>query len=184
MLISGRFDGARAESWYYRTDKVEHKNMGGFSASLGEIAEVLAVAPQALVEIDALAVRKAVTGVTTDTRTVRVGELFVALEGETFDGHNFAAQAVEKGAIAAIVRKGVFPRTESFPRIEVADTLAAYQALGQWWRSHCATPVIAITGSVGKTTTKEIVAAALSQFGAVLKTQANYNNEIGCQKRC
>ncbi len=157
--------------------------MGGFSTSLGEVARVLDVAPKALVEIDTPRdLRRTVTGVTTDTRAVRPGELFVALEGETFDGHNFASQAIEKGAIAAIVRKGVFSETDYLPRIEVADTLLAYQTLGQWWRSHCATPVIAITGSVGKTTTKELVAAALSQFGLVLKTQANYNNEIGVPK--
>ncbi len=162
--------------------------MVGFSASLGDVVEVLAVAPQALVGIDDSRniqkknVRKTVTGVTTDTRTVSASELFVALEGETFDGHNFASQAIEKGAIAAIVRKGVIAKTAPLPRLEVADTLVAYQTLGRWWRSHCATPVVAITGSVGKTTTKEIIAAALSQFGSVLKTQANYNNEIGVPK--
>ncbi|EDX87268.1 UDP-N-acetylmuramoyl-tripeptide--D-alanyl-D-alanine ligase subfamily [Synechococcus sp. PCC 7335] len=153
--------------------------MGGFSASLGEIAKVLGVAPQACVEIETQAMA---TGVTTDTRTVQAGELFVALVGETFDGHEFAKQAVEKGAIATIVKKGVFSKTVTLPRIEVTDTLAAYQTLGQWWRSQCAIPVVAITGSVGKTTTKELVAAALSQFGTVFKTRANYNNEIGVPK--
>ncbi|MEL6815384.1 MAG: UDP-N-acetylmuramoyl-tripeptide--D-alanyl-D-alanine ligase [Cyanobacteria bacterium J06598_3] len=123
-----------------------------------------------------------VTGITTDTRAVNPGDLFVALEGETFNGHDFAQQAIEKGAIAAIVRKGVFPATSPLPRLEVADTLAAYQAIGQWWRRQRALPLVAITGSVGKTTTKELVSAALSQFGAVLKTQANYNNEIGVPK--
>jgi UDP-N-acetylmuramoyl-tripeptide--D-alanyl-D-alanine ligase len=154
--------------------------MGGFSASLDQIAKVLAAAPQ-----DCLSIEAQVTGVTTDTRSLRTdqlaSQLFVALEGETFDGHNFVSQAIEQGAIAAITRKGTLP-TATFPRIEVADTLAAYQTLGQWWRSHCALPVVAITGSVGKTTTKEIVAAALAQFGSVLKTQANYNNEIGVPK--
>ena len=153
--------------------------MGGFSASLGEIAKVLAVAPQACVGIEPSAV---ISGVTTDTRAVQAGELFVALVGETFDGHTFANQAMEKGAIASIVKAGVLPTTETLPRIEVSDTLEAYQALARWWRSQCALPVVAITGSVGKTTTKEIVAAALSRFGSVLKTQANYNNEIGVPK--
>ncbi|MEM8505480.1 MAG: UDP-N-acetylmuramoyl-tripeptide--D-alanyl-D-alanine ligase [Cyanobacteria bacterium P01_D01_bin.1] len=152
--------------------------MCGFSASLSQIAKLLDVAPQSCLAIEAQTVA---TGVTTDTRSLHPGNLFVALEGETFDGHNFASQAIEKGAIAAIVRKGVLP-TATFPRMEVADTLAAYQALGQWWRSHCALPVVAITGSVGKTTTKEIVSGALAQFGSVLKTQANYNNEIGVPK--
>ncbi len=124
----------------------------------------------------------AVTGVTTDTRTVQPGELFVALEGETFNGHDFVAQAIEKGAIAAIVRKGVLPNAAHLPLIEADDTLAAYQALGWWWRQQRAIPVVAVTGSVGKTTTKEFLAAALSQFGSVLKTQANYNNEIGVPK--
>ncbi|MBE9062435.1 UDP-N-acetylmuramoyl-tripeptide--D-alanyl-D-alanine ligase [cf. Phormidesmis sp. LEGE 11477] len=153
--------------------------MGGFRASLGEIAKVLAVAPAACVGIDT---QKVVTGVTTDTRMVQSGELFVALVGETFDGHDFASQAIAKGAIAAIVQPGMLPESVSFPRIEVTDTLSAYQILGRWWRSQCAPPVVAITGSVGKTTTKELVAAALSQFGTVLKTQANYNNEIGVPK--
>ena len=122
------------------------------------------------------------TGITTDTRQVQAGDLFFALEGETFDGHAFAAQAIEKGAIAAVTRKGVLPLETAFPYIEVEDTLAAYQAMGRWWRQQCGLPVVAITGSVGKTTTKEIVSAALGQFGSVLKTQANFNNEIGVPK--
>ncbi|MEL6552408.1 MAG: UDP-N-acetylmuramoyl-tripeptide--D-alanyl-D-alanine ligase [Cyanobacteria bacterium J06621_11] len=122
------------------------------------------------------------TGITTDTRAVNAGDIFVALEGETFDGHNFVDMAIEKGAIAAIVRKGALPETSTVPRLEVEDTLVAYQSLGNWWRSQKAIPVVAITGSVGKTTTKELLAAALSLFGSVLKTQANYNNEIGVPK--
>ena len=152
--------------------------MTGFSAPLSILVEVLAAKPRSCEAI----ISYGVTGVTTDTRTVRPGELFVALEGATFDGHSFAEQAIAKGAIAAVVRAGALPETADFPRLEVADTLAAYQALGRWWRQDCAVPVVAITGSVGKTTTKEMVAAALAQFGPVLKTQANYNNEIGVPK--
>ena len=126
------------------------------------------------------------TGITTDTRAVNPGDVFLALEGERLDGHDFVEKAIEKGVIAAIVRKGVFPSTSSFPRLEVDDTLAAYQTLGQWWRRQRGVPVVAITGSAGKTTTKELVAAALSVFcaesGTVHKTQANYNNEIGVPK--
>ncbi|MEO0769654.1 MAG: UDP-N-acetylmuramoyl-tripeptide--D-alanyl-D-alanine ligase, partial [Cyanobacteria bacterium J06649_4] len=149
---------------------------GRFDATASTLAQVLSA------QLRSLSDDAQIVGVTTDTRTVQPGELFVALEGETFDGHNFVAQAIEKGAIAAVVRKGVLSSNNSFPLIEVADTLVAYQALGQWWRQQCAIPVVAITGSVGKTTTKELVAAALAPFGKVLKTQANYNNEIGVPK--
>ncbi len=152
--------------------------MTGFSASLGTLVEVLAASPIGGGHL----LQKLVAGVTTDTRAVQPGELFVALEGETFDGHSFVAQAIERGAIAAIVRKGIIPETSNLPLLVVDDTLAAYQTLSHWWRQQCGVSVVAITGSVGKTTTKEIVAAALGLFGSVLKTQANYNNEIGVPK--
>ncbi|MEL6161556.1 MAG: UDP-N-acetylmuramoyl-tripeptide--D-alanyl-D-alanine ligase [Cyanobacteria bacterium J06623_5] len=152
---------------------------GGFRATFGTLVEVLSAAPQACASIGEDA---RISGVTTDTRTVQPGDLFVALTGETFDGHDFAAQAIAKEAIAAVVKKGALPEDANFPCLVVDDTLAAYQALGRWWRQQCGLPVIAITGSVGKTTTKELVAAALSQFGSVVKTQANYNNEIGVPK--
>ena len=152
---------------------------GIFGASLSTLARVLAADSQFCQGLNKDAL---VSGITTDTRAIEPGNLFVALTGETFDGHNFAESAIAKGAIAAIVRKNVIPENASFPRLEVDDTLAAYQTLGQWWRHQCALPVIAITGSVCKTTTKELIAAALSTFGSVLKTQANYNNEIGVPK--
>lgn len=160
--------------------KVLGRKMTGFRASLSRVVEVLGAAPRNCEML--LGADETVAGITTDTRTVQAGELFFALEGETFDGHRFARQAVEKGAIAAIARKGVLPKATPFPYIEVDDTLAAYQTIGRWWRQQCDIPVVAITGSVGKTTTKEIVSAALGLFGAVLKTQANFNNEIGVPK--
>lgn len=152
---------------------------GGFGAALSTLTSVLSADAKFCVT------EQWAHGITTDTRSVGADSIFVALTGATFDGHTFAAAAVEKGAIAAIVRKGAIPETEKFPRLEVDDTLVAYQTLGNWWRRQCAIPVVAITGSVGKTTTKELVAAALSTFGSsnsVLKTQANYNNEIGVPK--
>jgi len=151
--------------------------VSGFGASLSTLVDVLSAMAKAIEDKNAQCV-----GITTDTRAIKVGEVFVALEGEKFNGHNFVTQAIEKGVIAAIVRKGVLPADSSLPLLEVDDTLCAYQQLGQWWRQQCAIPVIAITGSVGKTTTKELVAAALSQFGSAFKTQANYNNEIGVPK--
>ena len=121
-----------------------------------------------------------VASINTDTRTLNPNDLFVALEGERFDGHKFVEQAIAAGAIAAITRQGA--TTADIPRIEVDDTLKAYQTLGRWWRQHLGLPVVAITGSVGKTTTKELISAALGLYGTVHKTRANFNNEIGVPK--
>lgn len=121
-------------------------------------------------------------GVTTDTRKVEEGMLFVALKGEKFDGHDFIAEAAKKGAIGAIVNKDYdVSRLEDveIDILAVNDTLKAYQDLAKLWRSKFSIPVIGITGSNGKTTTKDLTAAVLSGKWNVLKTQANFNNEIG-----
>ncbi|MGC1305889.1 MAG: UDP-N-acetylmuramoyl-tripeptide--D-alanyl-D-alanine ligase [Phormidesmis sp.] len=179
MFGSSYISALRSLACYYPFGEISLlvETMTGFSAPIATLAQVLAAK---LIDCAPIA-DSSVTGITTDTRMVQPGELFVALEGETFNGHNFAQQAIDKGAIAAVIRKGTLPQAQ-FPRLEVDNTLSAYQALGHWWRQQKAVPVIAITGSVGKTTTKELVAAALSKFGTVLKTQANYNNEIGVPK--
>jgi len=126
------------------------------------------------------------TGLSTDTRSLSPGQAFLALRGERFDGHQFLAQAQAQGAAVAIV-DGDFQPSEAdlalgLPLVQVANTLAAYQAIGQGWRRQFAIPIIGVTGSVGKTTTKELVAAMLATQGPVLKTEANYNNEIGVPK--
>jgi UDP-N-acetylmuramoyl-tripeptide--D-alanyl-D-alanine ligase len=108
--------------------------------------------------------------------------MFLALRGEKFDGHDFAGVAVEKGAIAAITDRRTGTQLNGVPQLQVEDTLQAYQQIARWWRDQFNIPVIAVTGSVGKTTTKELIAAVLSTKGNVLKTQANYNNEIGVPK--
>lgn len=121
-------------------------------------------------------------GVTTDTRKVEEGMLFVALKGEKFDGHDFIAQAAQKGAIGAIVNKDYdvsLLEDVDIDILAVDDTLKAYQDLAKFWRSKFSIPVIGITGSNGKTTTKDLTAAVLSGKWNVLKTQANFNNEIG-----
>ncbi len=119
------------------------------------------------------------TGVATDSRSLQPGEVFVALRGERFDGHKFVSTAIDQGAIAVITDHLLSIKV---PQFIVKDTLAAYQNIANWWRRQFSIPVIAVTGSVGKTTTKELIAAVLGTKGAVLKTYANYNNEIGVPK--
>lgn len=115
-------------------------------------------------------------GVSTDTREVTPGQLFVALTGPHFDGHDFVAEAKQKGAVAAVV---THPVDVDFPQIIVGDTQQAYAQLAANWRQQFAIPVIAVTGSNGKTTVKEMLAAILANRGSVLATQANFNNEVG-----
>ena len=124
-----------------------------------------------------------ISGIQTDSRSLKPGQIFIALSGEKFDGHNFINQALEKGSSAVIVSREIIDQTNSsIPHLQVKDTLVAYQQIAHWWRNQFSIPVIGITGSVGKTTTKELIAAVLSTQGKVLKTEANYNNEIGVPK--
>jgi UDP-N-acetylmuramoyl-tripeptide--D-alanyl-D-alanine ligase len=122
------------------------------------------------------------TCIATDTRTIQGGEVFLALRGENFDGHQFVEKARDLGAIVAVVDRAWEGKVPNFPLLRVDNTLTAYQAIARWWRNQFSIPVIAVTGSVGKTTTKELIAAVLSTQGNVLKTQYNYNNEIGVPK--
>jgi len=122
------------------------------------------------------------TGIATDTRTLEGGEVFLALRGENFDGHQFVAKARDLGAIAAIVDRDWQEELPNFPLLHVDDTLKAYHSIARWWRDQFSIPIVAVTGSVGKTTVKELIAAVLSTKGNVLKTQYNYNNEIGVPK--
>ncbi|OJH34217.1 UDP-N-acetylmuramoyl-tripeptide--D-alanyl-D-alanine ligase [Cystobacter ferrugineus] len=119
--------------------------------------------------------------VCTDTRALTPGCLFVALQGERFDAHDFLAQAAQAGAAGAVVKRGrALPALpEGFPLYEVEDTLAALGALGHAHRERFRIPVGAVGGSNGKTTTKEMVGAILSTRGPALKTEGNLNNEIG-----
>ncbi len=119
--------------------------------------------------------------ISTDTRILLPGDVFVALRGENFDGHAFALKAIELGAIAIVVDQRLDLSGE-IAQFVVKDTLAAYQAIAQGWRQRLKIPIIAVTGSVGKTTTKEMIAGALSLFGRVHKTESNNNNEIGVPK--
>ncbi|MCG7498183.1 UDP-N-acetylmuramoyl-tripeptide--D-alanyl-D-alanine ligase [Vibrio sp. Of7-15] len=114
--------------------------------------------------------------VSTDTRTIEPGCLFVALVGERFDAHNFCADAVEKGASALLVNK---PLPLDIPQLVVKDTQLALGQLSAWVHQQCDTFTMALTGSCGKTTVKEMVANILAQKGQVLATAGNFNNEIG-----
>ncbi len=135
------------------------------------------------------------TAVEIDSRKVQPGSLFVALPGEHSDGHNFVSHAFSRGAAAALVDRPVdgswplldlrqpsAPLPESLDRplcLLVDNTLQALQQVAAWWRSQFSVQVVGITGSVGKTTTKEITAAVLRQRYVTLKSEGNLNNEIG-----
>lgn len=125
--------------------------------------------------------RASYDAVCTDSRNVEPGCLFVALEGEKFDAHDFVQQAVEAGAAGIVVKQGrrlklTDPNCAIY---EVADTLRALGAIARFHRLRFKMPIGAVTGSNGKTTTKELVAAILSTRGPVLKTHGNLNNEVG-----
>ncbi|MBV9304444.1 MAG: UDP-N-acetylmuramoyl-tripeptide--D-alanyl-D-alanine ligase [Acidobacteriaceae bacterium] len=118
-----------------------------------------------------------VHGWSTDSRTVRAGDLFFALKGDRYDGHAFANAALKLGAVAAVVSDRV--DTSGGMLLEVADTLDALQKLARWARRKWGRPIVAITGSAGKTTTKDIIAQLLSVRFRVGKTVGNLNNHIG-----
>ncbi len=119
---------------------------------------------------------KEVLSICTDSRKIIKGCLFIALVGERFDGHDFAAQAIEQGAVAAVCSKPVETKGEV---LLVEDTGKALMQLAAYYRSLFSYPVVGITGSVGKTTTKEMVFAVLSEKYNTLKNEGNLNNEIG-----
>jgi len=147
------------------------------------LQEVLEATGGRLVKGDA---EGSITGVSTDSRTIKPGELFVALIGDRFDGHDFIHQAAQKGARAAIVQReldkvpeGIDQVFEGMSIIKVENTLVALQRLAGYYRKKFDIPVVAVTGSTGKTTTKDMIYCVLSARYNVLKTEGNLNNEIG-----
>ena len=116
-------------------------------------------------------------GVSTDTRTLEQGQLFVALRGENFDGHRFLQQACEQGAVGLVVDE--LDSKVPLPQLVVGDTLMALARLAAGNRGESEARILAITGSSGKTTVKEMCAAILSQMGPTLSTRGNLNNHIG-----
>ncbi len=116
------------------------------------------------------------TGVSIDTRTLQPGDLYVAIQGTRFNGHDFVAAAVEAGAVAVLVHEDI---ESSVPQLQVVNTQIALGQLARYWAQPFEIPLIAVTGSNGKTTVKEIITAILRQIGPVLATRGNLNNEIG-----
>mgnify|MGYP001532428069 FL=1 len=120
-----------------------------------------------------------VTEVSTDSRSIPAGALFVPLVGERFDGHDYLDAALAGGAAGCLTAKKPISLLDGKFYIQVPDTLKALKALAAWYRDKFTIPMVQVTGSAGKTTTKEMIAAVLSQRFSTLKTQANFNNAIG-----
>ena len=140
---------------------------------LAQIAEIVSGSGE--FQPDAVA-----TGYSIDSRTLQPGDLFFAVKGERMDGHDFVDQALEKKAVAAVVRKDQLARySNKSSLIAVDDTLIALQSLGNGVRRIWGKPLVGVTGSTGKTTTKEAIAHVLSARFRVFKSQGNFNNHFG-----
>ena len=140
----------------------------GLSLTLHQLA--------AIVGCDASFEDRYVSGVVIDSRHIQLGDLFVALKGEHVDGHQFIAQAREAGACAALVSE---KQNDELPQLLVSDVRKAFASIAKAWKAQCKAKVVAITGSNGKTSLKEMVTAILRQVGPVTATQGNFNNDLG-----
>lgn len=121
----------------------------------------------------------AFNAVSTDTRTIQPGALFVAIQGKNFDGHDFLDVAIQQGAAGVVVSK---PYTANVPVLQVSDTLWAYGQIAAMHRAKFNIPMVGITGSCGKTSVKGMITAILQQVGTVLSPPGSFNNEIGLPK--
>ena len=141
---------------------------------LSEIMEAVGGVPLGSCDLDML-----IREVGTDSRTIKKNTLFVPLSGEQFDGHEYIGDALLGGAVACFTGKVPETLLEGKAYIQVSDPLKALGALAKYYKSKYPVPVVAVTGSVGKTTTKDMLASVLSEKYEVLKTEGNYNNEVG-----
>ncbi|TAE30357.1 MAG: UDP-N-acetylmuramoyl-tripeptide--D-alanyl-D-alanine ligase [Candidatus Kapaibacterium sp.] len=123
----------------------------------------------------------AVSGISTDTRSLHKGNIFVALVGERFDAHSLLAEAVQKGASLLVVNESFLATNPSLdaPYIAVPNTLHALGALAHFHRCRFEIPIVAVAGAAGKTTTKELISCVLERDYTVLKTEGNFNNQVG-----
>src|SRR5712675_1221279 len=141
--------------------------------SLGKIADFVSA-------VGEFASDETAQGYSIDSRSVGPGQLFFAVKGERLDGHDFVGEALEKGAVAAIVRKDRLGQYADKTRLlAVDDTLVALQTLATAVRKLWGRPLVAVTGSAGKTTTKEAIAHVLETRFGVLKSEGNFNNHFG-----
>ena len=141
------------------------------------LSQIAQFAGASLSSGDATAV---IAKVSTDSRTIKPGELFVALRGENFEGHEFVETAAKAGATGALVDLNWTSNVPNdFALLRAADTLQAYQALAANYRRSLALKVLAITGSNGKTSTKDFAASVLARKFRVTKTEGNFNNHVG-----
>ena len=118
--------------------------------------------------------------ISTDSRALQTGDLFIPLRGERFDGHDFLDAAVSVGVAGALIARdwaGYVP--EQLATVVVDDTLRAYQQIALAWRRQLQCPVVAVTGSAGKTTTRELIKACLTPLGTIESSIGNENNDIG-----
>jgi UDP-N-acetylmuramoyl-tripeptide--D-alanyl-D-alanine ligase len=118
-----------------------------------------------------------VSGVSIDSREINIGDMFLAIQGESFDGHDFIEKAIDKGAALVITQRTL--EKCNIPYVLVKDTLKALQDIARYYRNKFQIPFVAVTGSSGKTTTKDMISSVLSQKFKVLKTEGNFNNAIG-----
>jgi UDP-N-acetylmuramoyl-tripeptide--D-alanyl-D-alanine ligase len=151
------------------------------SLCLQDLARLFAVEPRRRsAPLDQATLSWVFESVSTDSRALQPGDLFIPLKGERFDGHDFLDAAVSVGVAAAIVSRywsGYIP--EQLAVLPVDDTLCAYQRIALAWRRRLQQPVIAVTGSAGKTTTRELIKACLAPLGRVEASVGNENNDIG-----
>lgn len=138
-----------------------------------------AAAMNACGDIDPALQERYIAAVRTDSRAVRPGDLFVCLPGAKFDGHNFVEQAVASGAIAVLAERPLPEIMDRVPVLMVTDSLAALGRLGAYWRSRTSATVVAVTGSAGKTTVKEMLASILAEVGETARNYKNFNNQLG-----
>ncbi len=161
--------------------------LGKYTMPLFIVDEVREItSARLLTDWEARAAKQGIRRLCTDSRDIGDGDLFVAIKGERMDGHDFVPAALKKGAVGALVQDG-YRLSASIPQrggrkpvvLSVPDTLRAYQQLATYHRNRFQIPVVAVTGSNGKTTTKEMVADVLAQRWPVLRTEGNLNNRIG-----
>lgn len=157
-----------------RNGKAEERMAAGMR---GMTPERMAQACGGVYTGPAEAAKKEITGAVLDSRKVEAGYLFIATRGERVDGHSFIDSTYEKGALCVLGEEP--PKDMERPYIQVEDSFAALKAIAAYYRSCLDVKVVGITGSVGKTSTKEFIASVLAQKYRVLKTEGNFNNEVG-----